>query len=64
MRNVQNWLIEGSRLNCSGCGTQAKRSIVLIIVRHEGSRHFWKKKGEYLKDKINKLESNSKNKNI
>jgi hypothetical protein len=24
MRNVQNWLIEGSRLNCSGCRTQVK----------------------------------------
>jgi hypothetical protein len=25
MRNVQNWLIEGSRLNCSGCRTQVKQ---------------------------------------
>jgi hypothetical protein len=32
--------------------------------RQEASRHFRKKKREYLKDKINKLESNSKNKNI
>jgi hypothetical protein len=28
------------------------------------SRHFRNKKREYLKDKINELESNSKNKNI
>jgi hypothetical protein len=33
-------------------------------VRREASRHFRKKKREYLKDKINELESNSKNKNI
>jgi hypothetical protein len=30
----------------------------------EASRQFRKKKREYLKDKINELESNSKNKNI
>jgi hypothetical protein len=36
----------------------------LIDVRREASRHFRHKKREYLKDKINKLESNSKNKNI
>jgi hypothetical protein len=30
----------------------------------EASTHFRKKKREYLKDKINKLESNSKNKNV
>jgi hypothetical protein len=36
----------------------------LIDVRREASRHFRKKKREHLKDKINVLESNSKNKNI
>jgi hypothetical protein len=36
----------------------------LSDVRQEASRHFRNKKREYLKDKINKLESNSKNKNI
>jgi hypothetical protein len=36
----------------------------LIDVRREASRHFRNKKREYLKDKINELESNSKNKNI
>jgi hypothetical protein len=36
----------------------------LSDVRREASRHFRKKKREYLKDKINDLESNSKNKNI
>jgi hypothetical protein len=30
----------------------------------EASRHFRNKKREYLKDKINELEPNSKNKNI
>jgi hypothetical protein len=32
-------------------------------VRRETSRHFRNKKREYLKDKINELETNSKNKN-
>jgi hypothetical protein len=36
----------------------------LSDVRQEASRHFKNKKREYLKDKINELESNSKNKNI
>jgi hypothetical protein len=33
-------------------------------VRREASRHFRNKKREYLKDKINELKLNSKNKNI
>jgi hypothetical protein len=33
-------------------------------VRREASRHFRNKKREYLKDKINELATNSKNKNI
>jgi hypothetical protein len=33
-------------------------------VQQENSRHFRKKKREYMKDKINKLESNTMNKNI
>jgi hypothetical protein len=36
----------------------------LSSVRWEASEHFRNKKREYLKDKINKLESNSKDKNI
>jgi hypothetical protein len=36
----------------------------LSDVRRQDSRHFRKLKREYLKDKINVLESNSKNKNI
>jgi hypothetical protein len=36
----------------------------LSDVTREASRYFRNKKREYLKDKINKLESNSKNKNI
>jgi hypothetical protein len=36
----------------------------LSNVRWEASRHFRNKKREYLKDKVNELESNSKNKNI
>jgi hypothetical protein len=33
-------------------------------VRREASRHFRNKKREYLKDKINELATNSKNKNL
>jgi hypothetical protein len=33
-------------------------------VRREASRYFRNKKREYLKDKINELESNTNNKNI
>jgi hypothetical protein len=33
-------------------------------VRHEPGRHFRNKRREYLKDKINELATNSKNKNI
>jgi hypothetical protein len=36
----------------------------LSNVRREASRRFRNKKREYLKDKINELELNSKNKNI
>jgi hypothetical protein len=36
----------------------------LSNVSGEASTHFRNKKREYLKDKINELESNSKNKNI
>jgi hypothetical protein len=36
----------------------------LSDVRREASRHFGNNKREHLKDKINELESNSKNKNI
>jgi hypothetical protein len=36
----------------------------LSNVRREASRHFRNNKREYLKDKINELESNGKNKNI
>jgi hypothetical protein len=31
---------------------------------HEASRHFWNKKGERLKDKINERATDSKNRNI
>jgi hypothetical protein len=34
----------------------------LSDIRREASRHFRNKKRDYLKDKINELESNSKNK--
>jgi hypothetical protein len=34
------------------------------MLRHEASRYFRNKKREHLKDKINELATNSKNKNI
>jgi hypothetical protein len=37
---------------------------ILSDVRWEASRHLRNKKREYLKEKINELDSNSKNKNI
>jgi hypothetical protein len=36
----------------------------LNSVRHEVSRHFRNKRRDYLKDKFNELEMNSKNKDI
>jgi hypothetical protein len=36
----------------------------LSDVKWEASRHFRNKKREYLRDKINEIESNSTNKNI
>jgi hypothetical protein len=48
------WLLEPSEVDEDN----------LSDVRREASRHFRNKKREYLKDKINELESNSKIKNI
>jgi hypothetical protein len=48
------WLLDSSEVNEDN----------LSNVRREAGRHFKSKKRKYLKDKINELESNSKNKNI
>ncbi|PNF41987.1 ELAV-like protein 4 [Cryptotermes secundus] len=48
------WLLDPSKLNGDN----------LNNIRHETSRHFRNKKREYLKDKIDELAMNSKNKNI
>jgi hypothetical protein len=51
MRNLQNWLIEGSRPNYSGCRTPSEiNEDNLNDVRREAGRHFRNKKKEYLKD--------------
>jgi hypothetical protein len=56
-------LIEGSRLNYSGCRTQAKSvKKSFSNVRRKSGRHFRNKKRECLKDKINDFASNSNNK--
>jgi hypothetical protein len=47
------WLQDPSEIN----------EVNLNNVRREASRHFKNKMGEYLKDKINELATNSKNKN-
>jgi hypothetical protein len=46
------WLQDPSEIN----GDNLKN------IRHEDSRHFWNKKREYLKDKINEHATNSTNK--
>jgi hypothetical protein len=48
------WLQDPSKINGDN----------LNNVRREASRHFRSKKRKYLKDKINELATNSKNKNI
>ncbi|PNF25843.1 hypothetical protein B7P43_G11138 [Cryptotermes secundus] len=48
------WLQDPSKMNGDN----------LNNIRHEMSSHFWNKKREYLKDKIDELAMNSKNKNI
>jgi predicted metalloendopeptidase len=63
MRNFQNWLIEGSRLNCSGYKTEVNENN-LSDVGQEAGRHFRNKKKGYLIDKIKELEANCNNKNI
>jgi hypothetical protein len=63
MRNIQNWLFQGSRLQWLQDPSEVNDGN-LSNVRWEASRHFRNKKREYLKDKINESESNRKNKNI
>jgi 5-methylcytosine-specific restriction endonuclease McrBC GTP-binding regulatory subunit McrB len=48
------WLQDTSKINGDN----------LNNIRREAGRHFRNKKREYLKDKINEVASNSKNKNI
>jgi hypothetical protein len=48
------WLQDPSEINGDNLNT----------VRREDSRYFRNKKREYLKDKINELATNNKNKNI
>jgi hypothetical protein len=65
MRNVYNCLVEGSRLNYSGCRTQVvANEDNLSDVGREASRYFRNKKIHYLEVIFNELESNSKYKKI
>jgi hypothetical protein len=50
--------------NFGGYRIQAKNGDTLDNIRREAGRHFRNKKKEYLKDKIDELATNSKNKNI
>jgi hypothetical protein len=49
-----NWLQDPSVVNEDN----------LRNLRREASKHFWNKKREYFKNKINYFESNNKNKNM
>ena len=61
MRNVQNKLIRVNRQNYFGYKIQTNK---LQTVKRETCRMSRKKKRDYMKAKVNKLEENSKNKNI
>jgi hypothetical protein len=63
MRDAQNHWISERKLNWLQDPNEINGD-TLNNVRREASRHFRNKKKEYLKDKINELEMNSKNKNI
>jgi hypothetical protein len=52
-QDILQWLKDQSQING-----------VNVNERHEAKRHFRKRKGKYLKDKINDLAKHSKNKNI
>jgi hypothetical protein len=54
LKKHKPWLQDPSEIN----GDNLKN------IRREASRHFRNKKMEYLKDRINELATNSKNKNI
>jgi uncharacterized protein (DUF2252 family) len=59
VRNVQNWLVEGSRLELQWLQVPSEGNEDNVsAIRREANRHFRNKKREYLKDKINELESN------
>ena len=65
MRNVQNYLIRENRPNYFGYKIQTtKLQKILVIFRRDTCTMFRKKKCDYMKAKVNKLEENSKNKNI
>jgi hypothetical protein len=65
MNNVHDFSIRGSRLKCSGYRIHKQSNVDnLNNVRREASRHFRKKKNEYLQAKIYELLTNSENKNI
>jgi hypothetical protein len=56
--------MNGSRINYSGCKIQANHGDNVPNLRRETNRIFRNKEKKYLKGKINRLESNNKNKNI
>jgi hypothetical protein len=63
MKNVNRFLIEGTRLKFSGYRIQSSVDN-LSIVGHEVSRLFRNKKKEYMTARINELETDSKINNI
>jgi hypothetical protein len=58
------WGVSFSHLQLYSQGNRPQYPLDLNNVSCEATRHFWNKKRKYLKDKINELAMNSKNKNI
>jgi len=64
MKNVHDFQIKGSRLKCSVYRNKTKLMWIIRSKICEDSGHFRNKKKEFLEDKIDKIETNSKTKNI
>jgi hypothetical protein len=64
-KDFKNYCIKGKKVKLQWLqNTSEVNGDNLNNVRSETSRHFRNKKRKYVKDKINELATNSKNKNI
>jgi hypothetical protein len=64
VKGAQNYEMKGNKLLQWLQDPSEIKGDNLNDIRHEASKHFRNKQREYLKDKINELATNSKNKNI